>query len=96
MSTPTLGKLLIVDDETELRTALCESLAEQGYETAGFAAGQTALEALEEQDYDVLLTDLMMPGMDGVALLKESLQIDPHLIGIIMTGQGTVQTAVEA
>jgi len=44
----------------------------------------------------VLLTDLMMPGMDGIALVRESVQIDPNLICIMMTGQGTIQTAVDA
>jgi DNA-binding NtrC family response regulator len=87
---------VIVDDEPEFTTALCEKLAEHGYETVGFASGEEALKALERQDFDVLLTDLMMPGMDGIALLQAGLGLDPHLVGIIMTGQGTVQTAVEA
>ncbi len=91
-----LGRLLIVDDEVELMTALCETLAKQGYETAGFASGGEAIEALKGRDFDLVLTDLMMPEMDGIALLKAGLGIDPHLVGIVMTGQATVQTAVEA
>ncbi|HEX7974688.1 MAG TPA: HD domain-containing phosphohydrolase [Anaerolineales bacterium] len=90
------GRILIVDDEPELTQALREMLSKQGYETTGFSAGRLALAALEEQSYDVLLVDLMMPEMDGIALLKKALELDPNLIGIIMTGQGTVQTAVEA
>ena len=91
-----LGRIMIVDDEAELMAALCEALATQGYETNGFTAGADALKVLAEQDYDLLLTDLMMPEMDGIALLKAGLEIDPNLICIIMTGHGTVQTAVEA
>ncbi|MFH1934050.1 MAG: PAS domain S-box protein [Pseudomonadota bacterium] len=91
-----LGRIMIVDDEAELMTALCEALAAQGYETNGFTNGADALNVLAEQDYDLLLTDLMMPEMDGIALLKSGLEIDPNLICIIMTGHGTVQTAVEA
>lgn len=91
-----LGRIMIVDDEAELMTALCESLAAQGYEANGFTNGADALKVLAEQDYDLLLTDLMMPEMDGIALLKSGLEIDPNLICIIMTGHGTVQTAVEA
>lgn len=91
-----IGRLLIVDDEAELMAAVCETLAAQGYETAGFSSGVDALEALREQDFDVLLTDLMMPEMDGITLIRAGLEIDPNLVGIIMTGQGTVPTAVEA
>lgn len=91
-----LGRLLIVDDEVELMTALCETLSHRGYETVGFTAGSAALEAFPDGDFDILLTDLMMPDMDGIALLRASLDLDPHVVGIIMTGQGTVQTAVEA
>lgn len=90
------AKILIVDDETELTTALCEMLAKYGYTARGFTNGHAALDALKEDTFDVLLADLMMPEMDGISLLKAALEIDPHLIGMIMTGQGTVQTAVEA
>lgn len=90
------GRLLIVDDEIELMKALCEMLAMQGFETQGFESGEKALLALEQGEYDLLLTDLMMPGMDGISLLNAGLKVDPHLVGIIMTGQGTVPTAVDA
>ncbi|HEY7496723.1 MAG TPA: PAS domain S-box protein, partial [Candidatus Tectomicrobia bacterium] len=96
MTIPKLGSVLIVDDEVELMTALCEVLTEQGYDVAGFASASEALARLQEQDIDLLLCDLMMPEMDGITLLQAALDIDPHLIGIIMTGQGTIQTAVEA
>jgi DNA-binding NtrC family response regulator len=90
------GNLLIVDDEVELMRALCESLAEQGFETHGVSDPLRAIEELQKGEYDLLLSDLMMPGLDGIHLLREALEIDPSLVGIIMTGQGTIQTAVEA
>jgi PAS domain S-box-containing protein/putative nucleotidyltransferase with HDIG domain len=92
----TLGRILVVDDETELMTVVCEVLAAKGYETAGFVSGPKALEALSQRDFDVLLTDLMMPEMDGISLLRAGLEIDSNLVGVIMTGQATVKTAVEA
>ena len=92
----TIGRIIVVDDETELMNALCEMLAGQGYETAGFLTGEEALAVLKEREFDLLLTDLMMPGMDGIELIRAGLEIDPNLIGIVMTGHGTVQTAVEA
>jgi PAS domain S-box-containing protein len=91
-----IGKILIVDDEIELKNVLVETLNAQGYEATGFTNAEAALAALHEQDFDVLLTDLMMPGMDGIALIQGSLEIDPHLVPIMMTGQGTIQTAVDA
>jgi PAS domain S-box-containing protein/putative nucleotidyltransferase with HDIG domain len=91
-----IGRIIVVDDEAELMSALCEMLVGQGYETAGFLTGAEALAVLKEREFDLLLTDLMMPGMDGIELIRAGLEIDPNLIGIIMTGHGTVQTAVEA
>jgi len=90
------SRVLVVDDEAELMAALCETLNEKGYEALGFTSGDDALKALKEQDFDLLLPDLMMPEMDGIKFLKEAQTIDPYAVGIIMTGQGTVQTAVEA
>src|SRR3989339_46277 len=92
----TIGRIIVVDDEAELMSALCETLERQGYETAGFLTGEEALAVLKEREFDLLLTDLMMPGMDGIELIRAGLAIDPNLISIIMTGHGTVQTAVEA
>src|SRR3954447_9771174 len=80
------GRLLIVDDEIELKNALCETLADDGYETAGASSGAEGFKVLEERDFDLLLCDLMMPGMDGIEALRKALAIDPNLVGIIMTG----------
>jgi PAS domain S-box-containing protein len=91
-----LGRLLVVDDEAELLAGLCERLAKQGYEATGFSSARQALEALAQQEYDLLLTDVMMPEMDGLALLRAALQANPHIACVMMTGHGTIQTAVEA
>jgi two-component system, cell cycle sensor histidine kinase and response regulator CckA len=96
MAIANVGKILVVDDEVELKNILVEAMASQGYETSGFTDGEEALAALRREAFDVLLTDLMMPEMDGITLLREALQIDPHLVAIMMTGQGTIQTAVDA
>ena len=90
------GRIMIVDDEARVLTALCRTLAERGYETQGFATGTAALAALQQTEVDVLLADLMIPGMDGTTLLRAALALVPDLVGIIMTGHGTIQTAVEA
>lgn len=91
-----VGKILVVDDEIELKNALVEALMSQSYEARGFTDGHAALAALEAEEFDVLISDLMMPAMDGITLIKAALEIDPHLVAIIMTGQGTIQTAVDA
>lgn len=88
--------LLIVDDEAAHLKALCHTLQGQGYQTAGFCAPAAALAEIQPGRFDVVLTDLMMPGMDGIALLEAARRQDPLLAGIIMTGEGTVPTAVTA
>src|SRR5258708_23670817 len=76
--------------------ALCNTLPDHGYETTGFNDGESALASLKPAKYDLLLADLMMPRMDGIALLHAAQEIDPDLVGVIMTGEGTIATAVEA
>jgi two-component system, cell cycle sensor histidine kinase and response regulator CckA len=93
---PIVGKILVVDDEIELKNGLVDALSKQNYDARGYESGRDALEALRGEDFDVLISDLMMPEMDGIALIKAALEIDPHLVAIIMTGQGTIQTAVDA
>ena len=72
------GRLLVVDDEIELMRAVCESLREEGYETTGVTDPSAALDALRDGEFDLLLTDLMMPGTDGIHLLRQALEIDPQ------------------
>jgi signal transduction histidine kinase len=91
-----LARILIVDDEAALMKALCDTLRDNSYETFGFTSGKTALDSFEPGKFDLLLADLMMPEMDGITLLQQLQKIDPNLVGIIMTGEGTIATAVEA
>ena len=95
MSAP-VARLLIVDDEAALMRALCEALEYEGYLTQGFSSGREAIAALREQSFDLLLTDLTMPETDGIALLRTCREIDRELACIVMTGQGTIATAVDA
>ena len=90
------ARLLILDDEENQMMALCNTLREQGYAVSGFTAAPDALQALRGQPFDLLLTDLMMPDMNGIDVLDKALKIDSRLVGILMTGQGTIETAVEA
>jgi len=90
------ARILIVDDEAAQMKALCDTLRDHGYETVGFTRGKQGLEALRTSKFELLLSDLMMPEMDGITLLRAAQETDPDLVGIIMTGQGTIDTAVEA
>ena len=90
------AKILVVDDEVAHMRALCDTLRDHGFETVGLASARAALETVKETKFDLLLSDLMMPEMDGIALLKGATKTDPDLVGIIMTGEGTIATAVAA
>jgi two-component system, sensor histidine kinase and response regulator len=90
------GSLLIVDDNENQLKALCNVLHDQGFVTTGFASPRKALEALAEERFDLLLTDLTMPEMDGITLLRSARELDGDLVGVMMTGNGSIDTAVEA
>jgi hypothetical protein len=76
--------------------ALCDTLETEGYATVGFTEPTQALEALREQSFDLVLTDLTMPGMDGIEFLQAAREIDINMVGIVMTGHGTIDSAVAA
>lgn len=91
-----LARLLIVDDEEAQLRALCDTLELEGYAPMGFASPGEALSKLQPDAFDLLLTDLMMPGMDGIELLQAAQRVDRDLAAIVMTGHGTIDTAVKA
>ncbi len=88
--------MLVVDDEKIVRDSMKEWLREEGYpvQTADSAAG--ALKLLETGIFRVMLTDIKMPGMDGVILLTRAKEIQPDLAVVMMTAYAAVDTAVEA
>jgi signal transduction histidine kinase len=90
------ARLIIVDDEAAHMRALCETLQVEGYRTQGYASAREALEALRPGEFALLLTDLQMPEMNGIALINAARAIDPDLAAIVMTGYGTIDTAVRA
>lgn len=96
MEAPPIARLLIVDDEATLMRSLCRLLRLEGYATTGVLSGKAALEALRETRYDIMVTDLTMPDLDGIALLRAAWTIDPDLAGIVMSAHATTETAVEA
>jgi len=96
MSDPPTARILIVDDEPALTKSLCDTLGDEGYETVGCNSGRAALETLGSSKFDLLLTDLMMPGMDGIALCQAAQKFDSSLVSILMTGAGSIASAVNA
>jgi len=90
------GRILVVDDQLDIVTVLCDFFLNKGYKVMGYTSGKNALASLKTQKFDLLLADVTMPEMDGIELLKAALRIDPLLAGIIMTGHGTIETAIEA
>jgi DNA-binding NtrC family response regulator len=90
------GLVLIVDDEANARDALAELMDDAGYSVSTAADGHTALLQMERVDPDVVLTDLKMPGMDGLALIERGRPLSPHTSFIVMTAFATIDTAVQA
>lgn len=90
------GRILIVDDDEGIRDLLSNFLPLEGYQVKAAADGPEALEFLREEPFDLALTDLKMPQMSGLEFISRARQIDPTLCLVMMTGFGTLETAVEA
>jgi DNA-binding NtrC family response regulator len=89
-------QILVVEDEEALRTAIVENLTHEGFEVEEAMSAEDAFEKLSLTAYDVLITDHNLPGKTGLELLEESLVRYPEIIGLIITGYGTIETAVTA
>jgi DNA-binding NtrC family response regulator len=93
---PSREQILVVDDEEDLRTNIVDILTLEGFEVDHAASAEEAAEKLSQTPYDVLIADHNLPGKTGLELLEESLYRYPEIIGIIITGFGTIETAVNA
>ncbi len=90
------GRVLVVDDEHNARTALGDLLREEGYTVETAADGFKALPKLEEFDPEIVVTDLKMPGMDGLELMRKVREREESIDVIVMTAYGAIDTAVKA
>ena len=91
------GRIVLIEDHAPSREIMKKALEKVGHTVAEFASGQEGLDYLRQgNDVDVVITDLMMPGMDGMAVLKEAKGIDAAVGVVVVTGHGTVESAVEA
>src|SRR6478736_1022189 len=88
--------VLLVEDEAPLREALAEQLADHGYAVEQAESGETALAKLADFAFDVIITDLRLPGIDGCSVVDAAVARYPDIIAIVVTGYGTVKDAVEA
>ncbi|HEY2149917.1 MAG TPA: sigma-54 dependent transcriptional regulator [Vicinamibacterales bacterium] len=88
--------LLLVEDESALREAIAEQLGDRGYQVEQADSGETALAKLADFAFDIIITDLRLPGIDGSAVLDAAVERYPHIVAIVVTGYGTVKDAVEA
>jgi putative nucleotidyltransferase with HDIG domain len=96
MSSQAPTRVLVVDDERSIREVLEDFMTVEGYEVVAVANGEAALEAIVAQRFDAALIDLKMPGMDGLEVLARFGELAPHLVPVMMTGYGTVETATAA
>ena len=92
----TVPQLLIVDDELHVRESLSHWFAEDGYDVVTADSGKQALALLGRRPFDIVITDIRMPGMDGLELQQRILEVDPDLAIIVITAYASVSTAVQA
>ena len=88
--------ILLVEDEAPLRAAIAEQLADRGFHVEQADSGEAAIARLAEFAYDVIITDLRLPGISGSDVLEAAVDRYPHIVAIVVTGFGTVKDAVEA
>jgi DNA-binding NtrC family response regulator len=88
-------RILLVDDEKDFVEALAERLRNRNFHVTSAFNGEEALKVLKEYNFDVAIVDVRMPGMDGIDVLKEIKKLKPLTEVLMLTGHGTVETAIE-
>ncbi len=91
-----MKNILVIEDDKKMRDGLVEILAEQGYQVDSAENGQAGLDKIKKKDFDVVLTDLIMPVMGGMDVLRETKRMKPKIHIILITAFATVESAVEA
>jgi len=94
MSLP--AKILLIEDDSSAASALRRVLADEGYEVAVAGRGDNGLDDAQKGHFDVIITDLKLPGLDGMELIKRLHAVRPRLPIILITAYGTTKTAIEA
>ncbi len=89
-------RVLVVDDELEMAAMVADELADRGYTAVALRFAREALERMKQEAFDALITDLRMPDIDGLTLLRASRALDPSRPVIVMTGHMAIDTALEA
>lgn len=90
------AKILLVDDEVIFTENMSKLLTARDYQVVAVNSGDDAIEALKKENFDVIVLDLKMPGMDGIATLTEIKKLDLFAETLILTGHGSIDTAMEA
>lgn len=90
-----MAHILLVDDEEALRSVVAERLTDEGFQVTQAADGEAALKALEYFAFDVIVSDLRLPGVDGKQVIESALTRYPSIVAIVVTGYGTVKDAVD-
>lgn len=90
------NKILVVDDDKNIRMLLSQCLEEAGYQVISAVDGEHALKKTEEDQFDLVMLDMKLPGMDGLQVLRRLRSLKPSQLVVIITAHGTIETAVEA
>ena len=89
-------RILVVDDNELFRDSIVETLRRQFYETEAAKDGPSAIEIIEQRHFDLVISDMKMPGMSGIELLEQIKSINPEIPFLIITAYGAIETAVDA
>ncbi len=90
MMTNTMAKIILAEDDEDMRRFLVKALEKAGHHVTAFGEGASAFEEIKQTTFDLLLTDIVMPEMDGIELARRAAELDPHLKIMFITGFAAV------